>query len=128
MSRVQDLIRIRNISLIVLLILSIMGVTVYFLLPSDVSLAVIISSLLAFAVFVATLFYYRWVSYRGRSTAAGSVFLSFAAKIIFLGACFYLVNRLDIVNGLVFALSFVIFFTIFLNIEIFVIYKKFLFK
>ena len=44
------------------------------------------------------------------------------------GAMFYLLVWLDIVNMMAFAISFVIFFTIFLNIEVFMIYKKLLFK
>ena len=124
----QDFIRIRNISLIIFLILAVLSVVVYFLFPQEISLAVIISSFLAFLVFIAALLYYRWVSRKSIQSVARSVLISFAVKIIFLGACFYLINRTDIVNGMVFAVSFVIFFTIFLNIEIFMIYKRLLFK
>ena len=128
MTQDQDFTRIRNISLIIFLVLAILSVIIYFLFPRQISLAVIISSFLAFLVFVAALLYYRWVSRKSIQSAARSVLISFAVKIIFLGACFYLINRLDIVNGMVFAVSFVVFFTIFLNIEIFMIYKKLLFK
>jgi hypothetical protein len=128
MTQDQDFIRIRNISLIIFLILAILSVIIYFLFPQDISLAVIISSLLAYLVFVATLLYYRWVSRKSMQGAAKSVIISFAIKLLFLGACFYLINRLGIVNGMIFAVSFVVFFTIFLNIEIFLIYKKLLFK
>ena len=101
---------------------------IYFLLPSDISLAVIISSFLAFAVFAATLIYYRWIAARKMVNAARSIIISFVVKIIFLGAIFYLLTRFDMVNMMAFAISFVIFFTIFLNIEIFMIYKRLLFK
>jgi len=128
MAQNQDFIRIRNITLIILAVLVVLCIAVFFLFPSDISLAVIISSLLAFAVFAATLVYYRWISQKKMVNAARSVMASFVAKIIFLGAAFYLMARLDLVNMMVFAISFVIFFTIFLNIEIFMIYKRLLFK
>ena len=119
---------IRNISLIIFAILAVICVAAYFLLPLEISLAIIISSLLAFVVFAATLLFYRWAAGRKTSGAARSIIISFVAKIIFLGAAFYLFARLDIMNMMVFAISFVIFFTIFLNIEIFMIYKRILFK
>ena len=124
----QDFIRIRNISLIIFAILAVLYVILYFTFPLDISMAVILSSLLAFIVFIATLIYYRWIAVRNIAKAARSVIISFLAKIIFFAAMFYLVVRLDIVNMMVFAVSFVIFFTIFLNIEIFMIYKRLLFK
>jgi len=128
MAQNQDYTRIRNITLIILAVLALLCIAVFFLFPSDISLAIIISSLLAFIVFTATLVYYWWISQKKLVNAARSVMISFVAKILFLGAVFYLVIRLELVNMMVFAVSFVIFFTIFLNIEIFMIYKKLLFK
>jgi hypothetical protein len=124
----QDFIRIRNISLIILAILVVLYVILFFTLPSDISLAIIISSLLAFIVFIVTLAYYRWIAGRKIIKAARSVMISFLAKIIIFGAIFYLLVRLDIVNMMAFTISFVVFFTIFLNVEIFMIYKRLLFK
>ena len=124
----QDSNRIRNISLIILAILAVLYVILYFTVPLNISLAIIISSLLAFIVFIVTISYYRWIATRKMVKAARSVMISFIAKIIIFGAMFYLLVRLDIVNMMAFAISFVIFFTIFLNIEIFMIYKRLLFK
>jgi len=124
----QVSIRIRNISLTIVAILAVLYIALYFTLSLDISLAIIISSLLAFIVFLATIAYYRWIAARKMVKAARSVMLSFIAKIIIFGAVFYLLVRLDIVNMMAFAISFVIFFTIFLNIEIFMIYKRLLFK
>ena len=124
----QDFIRIRNISLIILAILIVLYVILFFTLPSEISLAIIISSFLAFIVFVATLAYYRLIAIRKTGKAALSVMISFVVKIIIFGAVFYLLVRLDIVNMMAFAVSFVVFFTIFLNIEVFMIYKRLLFK
>ena len=119
---------IRNISLIILAVLAVLCAAIYFLLPLDISLAVIISSFLAFIVFGATIFYYRWIIHKKVLNAAKSIMISFMAKIIFFGAMFYLLARLDIVNMVVFTISFEIFFTIFLNVEIFMIYKRSLSK
>lgn len=128
MSRDRDFTLIRNISLIILAVLAVMGIAFYFTLSPDISLAVIISSFLAFIVFIATIIYYRWVAARKLARAARSVMISFVAKIIFFGGMFYLLAWLDIFNMMAFAISFVIFFTIFLNIEIFILYKRVLFK
>ena len=128
MAQDQIYTRIRNITFIILAVLAVLYITVYFLFPFDISLAVIISSLLAFIVFAATLVYYRRITQKKMVSAARSIMISFVAKILFLGGSFYLIVRLDLVNMMVFAVSFVIFFTIFLNMEIFMIYKKLLFK
>jgi predicted PurR-regulated permease PerM len=95
MAQDQDSNRIRNISLIILAILAVLYVILYFTLSLDISLAIIISSLLAFIVFIATLAYYRWISTRKMVKAARSVMISFIAKIIIFGAMFYLLVRLD---------------------------------
>jgi hypothetical protein len=124
----QDLIRIRNITLIILAILVVLYTILFFTLPSDMSLAIITSSLLAFIVFIVTLAYYRWIAARKIVKAARSVMISFLVKIIIFGGTFYLLVRLDIVNMMAFTISFIVFFTIFLNVEIFMIYKRFLFK
>ena len=124
----RNFIRIRNIFLIILAILAAVYVAIYFTLPNDISMAIITGSLLAFILFAATLVYYRWIASRKMVKAARSVMISFIVKIVFFGAMFYLLIRLDIVNAMAFAISFVVFFTIFLNIEIFMIYKRILFK
>jgi len=51
--------------------------------------------------------------------AARLVILSFVLKIVVLGGIFYLVLWLDFVNIMVFIISFVVFFAVFLNIETF---------
>lgn len=128
MAENQDRTGIRNISIYILIGLALLAVILYFILPFKISVAIIISSFLAFTVFAFTLTFYRWISRRGTMNAARFIMLSFVIKIITLGAVFYLVFWLDFVNTLVFAISFVVFFTIFLNLEIFLIYKKLLFK
>ncbi|MCD4669806.1 MAG: hypothetical protein K8S14_05120, partial [Actinomycetia bacterium] len=124
----QDRTGIRNISIYIIIGLALLAVILYFLLPLEISAAIIISSFLAFIVFALTFAFYRWISRKGSMKAARLIMFSFIIKIIVLAAVFYLVFSLDFVNTLVFGVSFVVFFTIFLNLEIFLIYKKILFK
>lgn len=128
MTENQKLPSIRNILLYILAGLVLLALILYFTLSFEISIAIIISSFLAFILFACTIAFYRWVSRRGSMKTARFIMLSFIIKIILLGAIFYLVFWLDFSNTLAFAISFVVFFTIFLNIEIFLIYKKLLFK
>ena len=128
MTENQKLISIRNISIYILTGLVLLALILYFTLSFEISIAIIISSFLAFIVFVFTLIFYRWVFLSGSMKAARFVILSFVLKIIFFGAVIYLIFWLDFVNIMVFIISFVVFFAIFLNIETFFIRKKLLYK
>jgi hypothetical protein len=50
------------------------------------------------------------------------------AKLAAAGLVFFLIARFDYVNMIGFIFSFLILFTVFLNLEIFLIYKKILFS
>ena len=128
MTENQKRIGMRNISIYILTGLILMALLLYFILPFEISIAIIISSFLAFIVFILTLVFYRWVFRSGSMKAARFVILSFVLKIIFFGAVFYLIFWLDFVNIMAFIISFVVFFAIFLNIETFLIRKKLLYK
>ena len=128
MAEDQKLTSIRNITIYILIGLATLALILYFTLPFEISIAIIISSFLAFMVFVFTFIFYGWISRRGSMNAARFILLSFVIKIIVIVAVFYLILWLDFVNTLAFAISFVVFFTIFLNLEIFLMYKKLLFK
>jgi len=119
---------IKNILIYILIGLALLAILLYFLLTFEISIAIIISSFLAFIAFAATLVFYRWVLIKKAQNAAKYIILSFAAKLIFLGAVFYLIIWSDMVNIIAFAISFIVFFTIFLYIEIFIIYKRLLLK
>lgn len=128
MTKNQKRIGMRNISIYILTGLILMALVLYFILPFEISIAIIISSFLAFIVFVFTLIFYRWVFRSESMKAARFVILSFVLKIIFLGAVFYLIFWLDFVNIMAFIVAFVVFFAIFLNIETFLLKKKILYK
>ena len=94
----QDLIRINKLSLYSTLVLAAIGTASYFVFTRGIFLAIIISEAVALIVFIITLIIY------------------------------YMLSRSKSKNLAAFAVSFVILFTLFLNIEIFFIYKKILFK
>ncbi len=128
MTENQKRIGMRNISIYILTGLILMALLLYFILPFEISIAIIISSFLAFIVFILTLVFYRWIFRSGSMKAARFVILSFVLKIIFFGAVFYLIFWLDFVNIMAFIVAFVVFFAIFLNIETFLLKKKILYK
>ncbi len=124
----QDLVRINKLSLYSTLVLAAIGTASCFVFARDIFLAIIISEAAALIVFIITLMIY-YVLNRSKSKNKMKYFIYlFIGKIIFLAAILFLVSRFDFINLAVFAVSFVILFTVFLNIEIFFIYKKMLFK
>jgi len=124
----QDLVRINKLSLYSTLVLAAIGIASCFVFTRDIFLAIIISEAAALIVFIITLIIYYVLS-RSKSKNKMKYFIYlFIGKIIFLAAILFLVSRFDFINLAVFAVSFVILFTVFLNIEIFFIYKKILFK
>lgn len=128
MIREQDICSIKKISIIGLAILAAAAILSYFIFPFDAFLAVIASSSLAFLIFILTLFFFRWLRMRNPARLLQFIFASFFAKIVFLGLAFYLTYRFGLFDMLAFALSFLIFFTLFLNMEVFFIYKRISFK
>ena len=124
----QDLIRIRNLSLYSILFLAIIGAISYFIFARDIFLAIIISEVVALIVFVVTLIIYYIINKSKSKNKIKYFICIYIGKIIFLAAVLFLISRFDSINLAAFALSFVILFTLFLNIEIFFIYKKILFK
>ncbi len=119
---------IRNILIYILIGLALLAVLLCFLLPFEISIAIIISSFMAFIAFAATIIFYRWILLKRAHNAAKYIILSFAVKIVFLGAMLYLVIWLGIVNIIAFIISFIVYFTIFLYIEVLIIYKRLLLK
>ncbi|MBN2072908.1 MAG: hypothetical protein JW770_03065, partial [Actinobacteria bacterium] len=100
----------------------------YFIFSHEVFLSVTISSLIAFLIFFSTLVFYRWVRLKNPVKLLQFVFISLIAKMAFLGLAFYLIFRSGILDMTSFTISFLIFFTLFLNMEVFFIYRKILFK
>lgn len=122
-----DLIRIKKISIISLAALFVIELVCFFITSQQIFLSILISGVLTFIFFIGTLFFY-FRAYRNKSPNILKYILPiFAAKIAFSGLAFFLIYRFDYINMLGFLFSFLIFFTIFFNLEIFLIYKKVLF-
>ena len=122
-----DLTRIKKISIISLAALFVIEIISFFITSKQIFFSILISGMLTFIFFIGTLFFY-FRAYRNKSPNILKYILPiFAAKIAFSGLTFFLIYRFDYINMLGFLFSFLIFFTIFFNLEIFLIYKKVLF-
>ena len=122
-----DLARIKKISLISMAALFLIELVCFFITTRQIFLSILVSGVLTLIFFIGTLFFY-FKAYRNKSPNILKYILPiFIAKIGFAGLVFFLIYRFDYINMLGFLFSFLIFFTIFFNLEIFLIYKKVLF-
>lgn len=90
--------------------------------------SIVIAAALTLVLFFASITIYRLLAEKGSAFAVKLIFLSFFGKLIIIAVVFFLFVKISHVNPTYFFVSFVIFFTILLNIEIYLIYKKVLFK
>jgi len=122
-----DLARIKKISIISMAALFVIELVCFFITSRQIFLSILVSGVLTFIFFIGTLFFY-FRAYRNKSPNILKYILPiFVAKIVFSGLAFLFIYRFDYINMLGFLFSFLIFFTIFFNLEIFLIYKKVLF-
>jgi hypothetical protein len=124
----QDLNTIKKILLISLLVLFIIGIVSFFLSSLQIFLAILISELITFIFFAGTLFSYLKVYRSSAPNKLKYILYIYIAKLAVAGLAFFLIARFGYVNMIGFIFSFLILFTIFLNLEIFLIYKKILFS
>jgi hypothetical protein len=124
----QDLNKIKKISLISLLVLFIIGIFSFFLSSFQIFLAILISEIITFIFFVGTLFLYLKVYRSSAPNKLKYILYIYMAKLAVAGLVLFLIARFDYVNMIGFIFSFLILFTVFLNLEIFLIYKKILFS
>lgn len=90
--------------------------------------SIISGAALTLVLFFASISLYRLLAGKEFSIAGRFIFLNFFGKLIITAAIFYLFTKIKYINLIYFFISFAVFFTVFLNIEIFLIYKKILFK
>jgi len=123
-----DLARIKKISIISMAALFVIEIVCFFITSKQIFLSILVSGVLTFIFFAGTLFFY-FRAYMNKSPNILKYMLPiFIAKIVFSGLAFFLVDRFDYINMFWLLISFLIFFTIFFNLEIFLIYKKVLFS
>lgn len=128
MVRNNDLLKIQKIAIFSLISLSVIAAVSYFIFTKKVFLAITTGEFLAFITFIATLLFYYRLSRKKSSGMLKYVLPAFLVKIAFVGTIFYLIFRFDFMNSVVLGLVFIFFFTVFLNIEVILIYKKILFN
>ena len=91
-------------------------------------ISIAIAETLSFILFFASIIIYNVLSGKEASTAVKFIVLSFMGKLVLIAGIFFLLIKTGSINLLYFFVSFVIFFTILLNVEIYLLYKKILFK
>ncbi|MHB1347282.1 MAG: hypothetical protein ACYCXK_07315 [Candidatus Humimicrobiaceae bacterium] len=91
-------------------------------------ISIIIAAAIVFIMSFATIVIYKSISQKEASAAAKFIFLSFIGKLAIIAGIFFLLIKTGSLNLIYFFVSFVIFFTILLNVEIYLMYKKILFE
>jgi hypothetical protein len=125
----QDISRIKKIAIITAAVTVAVEVVCFFILrtrPLDF-MGILISGLLTLLFFMATLLVYFKASKAQSQNKLKYLLFIFFAKIIVSAAVFFVIGKFAHVNIWYLLVSFLIFFTLFLNLEIFLIYKRMLF-
>jgi len=91
-------------------------------------ISIVIAEALAVVLFFASIVIYKNLAEKEAAAAAKFIFLSFFGKLVLIAGIFFLFIKTGQINLIYFFVSFVVFFTILLNVEIFLLYKKILFK
>lgn len=125
----KDIIRIRNIAIITFAVTAVIEAACFFILRgrSWDFLGILISGLLTLIFFMATLAVYLKAAKANPQNKLKYLMIILFAKMVVAAAVFYIVGQFSEVNVMYLLVSFLIFFTIFLNLEIFLIYKRVLF-
>ena len=94
-------------------------------------ISIISGSAIAVALFFISIFVYKILLKKDSSNTAKIIIFSYLAKIVFIALIFLLIvkfSNFNRVNFVYFFISFLIVYSVLLNIEIYMIYKKVLFK
>ncbi len=104
------------------------AVIVFFMFHWKLFLSILLSEILVYGLFVSTIYIYRYIYKKRDRKALQLTALVFYGKLVFLGIMFFIITMLVPVNVSAFFISFAILFTIFLGIEITLIYKGMIFR
>ncbi|MBC7333646.1 MAG: ATP synthase subunit I [Actinobacteria bacterium] len=129
----QSLIKLRNVILFSLGPVIVTGIVCFFILDRTVFWGVVFGEAISFLLFVTTLIsYYYCYMLKSREASRRSILRFilgiFFGKIIFVGIVFYVLTKFDFLSLLSLIVSFLLLFTVFLNLVIFLTYKKILFR
>lgn len=123
----QDILRIRNVALISFSVLVVIQIICYFIFDLKGFLSILASGILTFLLFIGTLLVYTRIVKIQSKTTLSYLLIILLGKLIISAVAFYLVYRFNYLDMLYFLISYLIFFTVFFNIEIFLLYRKVLF-
>lgn len=125
----QDISRIRNIAIISLIAIVGLEAACFFVLRGNFQgfLGILISGLLTLFFFMATLLVYLKAAKAQPQNKLKYLMMILFIKMAVSAVVFYIIGQFTNVNIMYLLISFLIFFTIFLNLEIFLIYKRMLF-
>ncbi|MFO7928366.1 MAG: hypothetical protein R6U35_01730 [Candidatus Humimicrobiaceae bacterium] len=110
----------------VLLVLA--AIIVFFMFYRELFLSVLLSEILVYGLFVATIYIYRYIYKKQDRKALQLTTFVFYGKLVFLGIMFFIITMFVPVNISAFFISFAILFTMFLGLEIIIIYKGMIFR
>ncbi|HEX7560650.1 MAG TPA: hypothetical protein VF347_00490 [Candidatus Humimicrobiaceae bacterium] len=125
----QDISRIRNIAIISFIAIVGLEAACFFVLRGNFQgfLGILISGLLTLFFFMATLLVYLKAAKAQPQNKLKYLMMILFVKMAVSAVVFYIIGQFTNVNIMYLLISFLIFFTIFLNLEIFLIYKRMLF-
>jgi len=125
----QDITRIRKIAIFSFAVTAALEAACFFVLKDNLQgfLGVLISGLLTLLFFMATLAVYLKAANAQPQNKLKYLMIIFFAKMAVSAAVFYVVFHFHFADMRYLLISFLIFFTLFLNLEIFLIYKRMLF-
>ncbi len=125
----RDITRIRKIAIITSTATAAIEVACFFVLRGNLQgfLGILISGLLTLLFFMATLVIYLKAANAQAQNKLKYLMIIFFAKMAVSAAVFYIVYRFHFADMRYLLISFLIYFTLFLNLEIFLIYKRMLF-
>jgi hypothetical protein len=125
----QDITRIKRIAVISFAVTVAFEIACFFVLRDNLQgfLGILISGLLTLLFFMATLAVYLKAANAQLQNKLKYLMIIFFAKMAVSAAVFYVVFRFHFADMRYLLISFLIFFTLFLNLEIFLIYKRMLF-
>ena len=111
--------------------LALIAIAAYFLFGTENLnnyISIMTGASVSFLLFILSILVYRKISHGDITSMLKYVFISFFGKLILLSLLFFIFTRIHFINVRYLLFSFIIFFTIFLNIEVFLIYRKNIFS
>lgn len=111
--------------------LALIAIAAYFLFGTENLnnyISIMTGAAISVFLFILSILLYRKISHGDITSMLKYIFISFFGKLIILSLLFFIFTRIHFINIRYLLFSFIIFFTILLNIEIFLISRKNIFS